>query len=121
MTTLRTADEVYDSKTYFDHLSDAAPDEEMLDLAKQLIRQKMGHFEPSEFRDRYQDALRDLITAKVQGAEPAAVAEPERGRVIDLMEALKRSLKTGAEKKPPAKSQARKPAAQRARRRSAAR
>jgi DNA end-binding protein Ku len=108
VTTLRTADEVQDARRYFAEIGDAKPEKEMLDLARQLIRQKAGKFEPASFRDRYQDALMELVQAKIKGQEPVLAEAPERGaQVIDLMEALKRSLGGGEEgeaRKPPARS-----------------
>lgn len=107
VTTLRTANEVQDARRYFAEIGDAKPEKEMLDLARQLIRQKIGQFEPASFRDRYQDALSELIQAKIKGQEPVLAEAPERGgQVIDLMEALKRSLggDSGETRKPPARS-----------------
>lgn len=109
--TLRTANEVRSHEVYFEDISDEAPDQEMLQLAAQLIEQKSGAFDPSDFRDRYQDALRDLVMAKVKGQEPVIAKAPERGKVINLMDALRRSLDDG-EAKPPAKSQPRRAAAE---------
>ena len=106
--TLRTADEVRDSAEFFADIGDEEPEQEMLDLAEKLIEQKSGKFDPSEFRDRYQDAVIELVKAKVKGQEPVIAKAPERGKVINLMDALRRSLE---EDKPPAKSKPRKTAA----------
>jgi DNA end-binding protein Ku len=106
--TLRTADEVRDSEEFFADIGDEEPEQEMLDLAEKLIEQKSGKFDPSEFRDRYQDAVIELVKAKVKGQEPVIAKAPERGKVINLMDALRRSLE---EHKPPAKSKPRKTAA----------
>ncbi len=81
----------------------------MLELAEALIDKKSGPFDPSEFRDTYQDALLELVKAKIKGQEPVIARAPERGKVINLMDALKRSLE-GEGGKPPAKSQPRKAA-----------
>jgi DNA end-binding protein Ku len=80
----------------------------MLDLAEKLIEQKSGRFDPSEFKDRYHDAVVEMVKAKVQGQEPVLAKAPERGKVINLMDALKRSLEDA---KPPAESKPRKAAA----------
>jgi DNA end-binding protein Ku len=115
VTTLRTADEVRSSDEIFEDVSDEKPDKEMLQLAVQLIRQKAGKFEPDTFRDRYQDALHEVIRAKIKGEQPVIAKAPETGRVINLMDALKRSLAEGggeSVRKPPARSKARKPAAE---------
>jgi DNA ligase D-like protein (predicted 3'-phosphoesterase) len=70
------------------------PNRRMLDIAETIIAQHTGTFDPSSFKDRYEDAVRDLIALKQRGrkvtsAPPAAQAE---GHVVDLMEALRRSL-----------------------------
>ena len=64
----------------------------MVAIAGAIIRQRTGHFDPSTYRDRYQDALQQLIEAKTKGLtiKPRAVSTPSP--VIDLMAALKRSL-----------------------------
>jgi DNA end-binding protein Ku len=107
MMTLRTADEVRDSKDYFTDIKDEEPEQEMLELAERLIEQKSGKFEPSEFKDRYQEAVTEMVKAKVKGQEPVLAKAPERGKVINLMDALKRSLDDA---KPPAESKPRKAA-----------
>jgi DNA end-binding protein Ku len=67
-------------------------DPDMVAIAETIIERRAGAFEPAQFRDRYQDALRELVEAKTKGlaAAPRAVEEPPK--VINLMEALKRSL-----------------------------
>ena len=115
VTTLRTADEVRSADEIVEDIEDVKPDKEMLQLATQLIRQKAGEFKPETFRDRYQDALMEVIRAKIKGETPVVAKAPETGRVINLMDALKRSLAEpgGAPaRKPPARSKARKPAAE---------
>jgi DNA end-binding protein Ku len=104
--TLRNADEVRDAKEFFGDIQDEQPDKEMLDLASALIEQKSGAFDPSEFKDRYHDAVVEMVKAKVKGQEPVLAKAPERGKVINLMDALRQSL--DADKKPPAKSRPRK-------------
>ena len=92
-TTLRYDYEVRDDKAYFDEIPDVSLSKEMLDLASHIIDTKKGVFDPSKFKDRYQDAVVDLIRAKRAG-RPAPEAHTERpgGNVINLMDALKRSL-----------------------------
>jgi DNA end-binding protein Ku len=108
MMTLRSADEVRDAKDYFTDIKDEEPEPEMLELAERLIEQKSSEFDPSEFKDRYQDAVIEMVKAKVRGQEPVLAKAPERGKVINLMDALKRSLE---EAKPAAESRPRKAAA----------
>jgi DNA end-binding protein Ku len=113
MMTLRTADEVRDAKDYFTDITDEEPEAEMLELAEKLIDQKSGKFDPSEFKDRYHDAVVEMVKAKIKGQEPVIATAPERGKVINLMDALRQSL--GESQKPPAQSKPRKaakPAAQ---------
>ncbi len=62
----------------------------------------------SQFVDYYQEALTEVV--KVKGTTPVIAKAPERGQVINLMDALKRSIDEGDSKKPPAKSQSRKKA-----------
>ena len=114
MMTLRTAEEVRDAKEYFTDITDEKPEPEMLELAERLIEQKSGKFEPSEFHDRYHDAVIEMVKAKVNGQEPVLAKAPERGKVINLMDALKRSIEDA---KPAAESRPRKPAAKAPRRR----
>jgi DNA end-binding protein Ku len=87
--TLRAADEVRAPQLTS---LDGAIDAEMLAIARAIIEQRTGKFDPSKFRDRYQEALQELIEAKMRGVaiKPRAVTTP--APVIDLMAALKRSL-----------------------------
>jgi DNA end-binding protein Ku len=87
--TLRAADEVRAPRF---SKADGAVDAEMLEVARTIIERRTGKFDPSKFRDRYQEALQELIEAKMKGLpiKPQEVAEP--APVVDLMAALKRSL-----------------------------
>jgi DNA end-binding protein Ku len=69
-----------------------AIDAEMLAIARTIIERRTGKFDPNKFRDRYQEALQELIEAKMKGVaiKPREVSAP--APVIDLMAALKRSL-----------------------------
>jgi DNA end-binding protein Ku len=95
--TLRAADEVRASQF---SKADAAIDGEMLAIARTIIERRIGKFDPSKFRDRYQEALRELIDAKIRGLPIRPQAIPTPTPVVDLMAALKRSL---AQEKPAAK------------------
>jgi DNA end-binding protein Ku len=98
--TLRMRDEVVNLEKALESVPDAKPDREMIAIAAKIIEQREGPFKPQDFRDRYEESLRELIRMKQKGKEPEAVAPPEdTTNVIDLMEALKKSLA----KKPPAK------------------
>ena len=67
-------------------------DPEMIAIAEMILQRRAGHFDPSTFRDRYQEALRELIEAKMQGL-PVKAKQTETPRpVVNLMDALKRSL-----------------------------
>ena len=95
--TLRYADEVNKAQTYFREIGDAEPDAELLDMAAMLIERKTGKFDPSEFHDRYVDALHRLIEEKRKEKgekiieDPDADAGPPKGsNVVDLMAALKK-------------------------------
>jgi DNA end-binding protein Ku len=119
--TLRYADEVHKAQGYFRDISDAKPDEELLDLAETLIAKKTAAFDPSKFHDRYIEALQDLIERKRKGKTIQTEEEtaPAKGmNVVDLMAALKRSIeRSGAttnEEEKPAKKSAAKPAAKKA-------
>jgi DNA end-binding protein Ku len=104
MMTLRPVNEVRDSAQFFADVKDEEPARELLDLAERLIEQKSGRFDPSEFKDRYQEAVIEMVKAKVKGQEPVLAKEPEDRKVINLMDALKRSLEDA---RPPAESKPR--------------
>jgi DNA end-binding protein Ku len=93
-TTLRTADEVRAIKDVLGPMPHVKPDASMIAIAEKIIAQKEAKFDPENFKDHYEDALRALIKDKQQGREITRVAPPEGGaKVIDLMEALRASLK----------------------------
>ncbi|HEY3776582.1 MAG TPA: Ku protein [Rhizomicrobium sp.] len=92
-TSLRMRNEVHDPEKAFAGLSRAKTDSRMIDIAEKIISQLEGPFEPEEFKDRYEQALRDLIRRKEKGERPVSAPPPEESNVIDLMEALRRSLK----------------------------
>ena len=109
-TTLHYAYEVRDAGAYFDEIGDVKVTSEMLDLAAHIIDTKKGTFQPDTFKDRYQDALVDLVRAKRAGRPtPGPRVEEPSGTVINLMDALRKSIAAdsgGREKPKPAKAPA---------------
>jgi DNA end-binding protein Ku len=91
-TTLRYDYEVRDERKYFGELSEGRITKEMLDLAKHIIATKKQKFDPSRFEDRYEEALRELIKAKRAGHTIEAPPPPKPSNVINLMDALRRSV-----------------------------
>jgi DNA end-binding protein Ku len=99
--TLRNPNEVRSTAEYFKDIPVGTPDAEMLELAEKLIEQKVTSFDPKVYEDRYEVALMAMIKEKLKGHRPIIAAAPERGNVINLMDALKASL---GQTKPPAGS-----------------
>ncbi len=110
--TIRTDAEVRKPDEIFDGISDAKPPAAMVAIARKIIEQQEGPFDPSQFVDHYEQALKALIAAKQKGHKPAKVAEPEDTNVVDLMAALRSSLagkaKAAGKAKPAPKAKARK-------------
>ena len=101
LTTLRTAKEVREPSSAFEKLNvKLAPD--MLAMAAQIIAQRKMKFDPEVFEDRYEDALMTLVKSKIAGGEPVITKAPERGNVVNLMDALRRSIEQ--ERRPAAPS-----------------
>jgi DNA end-binding protein Ku len=99
-TLLRYPYEVRDEKEYFDDIQDVKITKDMLDLAKHIVEQKSAAFEPEKFDDRYESALVELINRKRSGQLTGAKPAPKSsGNVINLMDALKRSLSGAGDKK----------------------
>ena len=99
--TLRNPNEVRSTAEYFTGIPEGKPEPEMLQLAEKLIEQKLTKFDPAQNEDRYETALMEMIREKLKGHKPIVAAAPERGNVINLMDALKASL---GQSKPPAAS-----------------
>jgi DNA end-binding protein Ku len=104
-TLLRYPYEVRSEAEYFDDIQDVKVTKDMLDLAKHIVNQKSGTFEPDKFEDQYETALLDLINQKRAGKPIAPKERPRGENVVDLMEALRRSVggaaaDTSAPKKP---------------------
>ena len=90
--TMRTRGEVRAEHEIFGSISDAPPDPGMIDIARRIIEQQAGPFEPDTFVDRYEEALKALIAAKQKGRKPTRAREPEDAPADDLMAALRASL-----------------------------
>ena len=107
---LRAHDEVRDAADYFDDIPEVKPDKDMVEIATRIIGQKEAEFDPSQFKDRYDEALKEMIKTKQKGGKGLVEApEPDDTNVVDLMAALRASLKgsaSGGAKKAPAKKPA---------------
>jgi DNA end-binding protein Ku len=90
-TLLRYPYEVRSEDEYFDEIQDVKVTNDMLDLAKHIVNQKSGRFEPEKFEDHYETALVDLINSKRSGKPITPKDRPRGENVVDLMEALRRS------------------------------
>src|ERR1700744_5962504 len=108
-TLLRYPYEVRSEKEYFDDIQDVKVTKDMLDLAKHIVEQKSASFEPEQFEDRYESALLDLINQKRNGLPAPKAAPKSTGNVINLMDALKRSLVSEKQAAPAAKAGGKKP------------
>ena len=111
-TSLRYANEVHAASAYFDEIPETELPKQMLDLAKHIIEKMSGKFQPDSFEDRYESALIELIRSKQKGMPVKAQPVHKQANVINLMDALKRSVE-GAKgdterpsKKPTAKARA---------------
>jgi DNA end-binding protein Ku len=95
--TLRYADEIKDADKVFEDLGSARLRQDLIHMAKDLIRQRASPFDPTAFKNHYAEALRELVQSKLKGGKSVPVGEDEldesRGKVIDFTEALKRSVR----------------------------
>jgi len=91
---LRYPYEVRDEKDYFDDIPDLKLGKDMMDLAKHIVVTKSGHFEPDKFDDHYEAALRELIEKKSKGIKIEAPKERASSKIINLMDALRRSAQS---------------------------
>jgi len=116
-TTLNYDYEVRSAKEAFADIGDVKIEGEMLDLARHIISTKAGRFQPETFDDKYDDALAELVRAKMEGRKIKPPRAPARGKVVDLMDALRRSAGKDAkgDKAAPKKTAARKAPAKPAR------
>jgi len=93
--TLRYPYEVRDEKDYFDTIEDEKIPKDMIDLAVHIVETKTGHFKPQQFKDEYEDALKELLRRKQKGEKIERPKERAPSNVINLMDALRQSLKAG--------------------------
>ncbi len=104
-TTLRYADEVRDEKDFFEDIKTPKISKDMVDLAVHILDTKVSHFDASKFEDEYENALKKLVKQKAAGKTIKAPERPEKaGNVINLMDALKQSLKGRTTSSRPARS-----------------
>jgi DNA end-binding protein Ku len=102
--TLRYPYEVRKEADYFDDIPDEKLPKDMLDLAAHIVETKRAHFKPDQFEDEYESALKRLVEKKQRGERIEAPAERGSGTVISLMDALRRSVEGGGERRRPAKA-----------------
>lgn len=128
-TTLHAADEVRDEDKVFDEISEVKYPKEMKDLAAHIIESKAAHFDPKQFDDRYEEAVAELLKSKQAGKPLKEKPVEKPSNVVNLMDALKRSVsaekagsagkKAAPAKKPVAKSKSAKKSAAKAKARKA--
>jgi len=93
---LRHANEIRAAEPLFKEITEVKADKEALDLAKELIKRKAGKFEPEQLKDQYNEAVWELIHAKLEKRAPEIVTEqPGTAKVINIMDALKKSVQQG--------------------------
>jgi DNA end-binding protein Ku len=108
-TLLRYPYEVRSEEEYFDDIQDVKVTKDMFDLARHIVNQKSGHFEPDKFEDQYESALVELINQKRAGKPIVPKERPKGENVVDLMEALRRSVGGAAADTKDSKKSAKKP------------
>ena len=97
--TLRFAEELRDPGEYFAEIKKTTVDADQLSLAKELIQRKAAKFAPGDFKDEYEAALKQMVEAKVNHAPlPKEEPAPRSGKVINLMDALRKSVSSGSSK-----------------------
>jgi DNA end-binding protein Ku len=109
VTLLRQANEVVDAADVFGGIENAKVEPELLEIATMLINRKPAHFDPSKFEDRYEDALIEMVQAKIKGKKlPTKMPPPPKSNVVDLASLLRDSLQKEGGANPPAKPAAKK-------------
>ena len=95
---LRYPYEVREASEYFNDIQDVKITKDMLDLARHIVEQKSGHFEPGKFEDRYEAALSELLAKKQKGLPITTAKKTTSDNVVNLMDALRASI--GQKEKP---------------------
>jgi DNA end-binding protein Ku len=101
-TLLRYPYEVRDAGDIFDDIPDVKLTKDMMDLARHIVETKSGHFKPEQFEDHYEHALKELIEKKAKGEKIEVPQERPTGKVINLMDALRRSVQAEKQSTRPA-------------------
>ncbi len=96
--TLRYPYEVRRQDEFFEDIEDEKVPKDMLDLAAHIVDTKRGKFQPEKFQDEYEDALKELLRKKQRGEEIERPKERAPSNVVNLMDALRRSLKAEGER-----------------------
>jgi DNA end-binding protein Ku len=112
--TLRYPYEVREEATYFDDIPEQKLPKEMLDLATHIVNTKTGHFDPSQFEDRYENALVELLKKKEAGEKIEPAKAGPAPRVVNLIDALRASVDAEKKKAPAPSVQTRRPGKKRA-------
>ena len=107
---LRYPYEVRDASEYFDDIQDIKITKDMLDLAKHIVEQKSGHFEPGKFEDHYEAALAELLSKKQKGVPLTAAKKAAPSNVVNLMDALRASIGQKGKSAAPSGKRAKAPA-----------
>lgn len=114
--TMRYAEELRDASEYFHNIKPVAIDKDQLSLAKELIDRKAGHFDPARYTDEYETALRAMVEAKIKHLPiPKDAPARKSAKVINLMDALRKSIQAGTGDKSEASRKAKSSPAQTAR------
>jgi DNA end-binding protein Ku len=103
-TLLRFPYEVRDSGEFFDDIPNVKLTKDMMDLARHIVETKTGHFKPEAFEDHYEHALKELIEKKAKGEKIEAPKEQPSGKVINLTDALRRSVQAEKQTARPARA-----------------
>jgi DNA end-binding protein Ku len=104
--TMRYAEELRDASEYFQNIKRVAIDDDQLTLAKELIQRKTSPFDPTRYKDEYEASLRAMVEAKIEHAPlPKAVPASKSNKVINLMDALRKSVQAGSKDEAPRTTQ----------------